>query len=287
MSFDLHSLGWKGFQDLCASVLSVVLGQTFEIMSAGADGGRDGAFNGTWAPQQSESLSGSFTVQCKHSSRPGASLRMADIEGDIRNAKLLQQQGIADVYILLTNMKVTQSMSARIKDRLHREANIESVLILGSEWISQKILEDDRLRMLVPRIYGLGDLSQILDERAYKQARKLLLSLQDDLRRFVRTHAYERAVKALEEFGFVCLIGEPACGKTTIAHTLALAAADRWQVPPCAYKPLQNSPGTGTPMIRASLFGWTMLSEPPNISRTSHWGGCRCFRWSRQPLTEA
>ena len=153
---------------------------------------------------------------------------MADIEGDIRKAKLLQQQGVADTYVLLTNMKVSQLMSVRIKDRLQLEANIESVLIFGSEWISQKILEDDRLRMLVPRIYGLGDLSQILDERAYKQARKLLLSLQDDLRRFVRTHAYERAVKALEEFGFVCLIGEPACGKTTIAHTLALAAADRW-----------------------------------------------------------
>ena len=33
--------------------------------------------------------------------------------------------------------------------------------------------ESKRLRMLVPRVYGLGDLSQILDDRAYKQAKVL------------------------------------------------------------------------------------------------------------------
>src|SRR5687768_18016571 len=41
----------------------------------------------------------------------------------------------------------------------------------GSTWISEQIRESKRLRMLLPRVYGLGDLSQILDERAYLQAR--------------------------------------------------------------------------------------------------------------------
>ncbi len=47
--------------------------------------------------------------------------------------------------------------------------------------------------MLVPRVYGLGDLSQILDERAYTQARAILESMRDDLAKVVVTDAYQKA----------------------------------------------------------------------------------------------
>ena len=67
--------------------------------------------------------------------------------------------------------------------------------------------------MMVPRIYGLGDLSQILDDRAYRQAKALLASLRDDLSKVVITSAYRRAVEALDQHGFVLLIGELAAGR--------------------------------------------------------------------------
>ena len=86
-----------------------------------------------------------------------------------------------------------------------------------------------RLRMLVPRVYGLGDLGQILDERAYAQARAILESMREDLAKVVVTDAYQKAAKALDTCGFVLLIGEPAAGKTTIASLLAMAAVDQWQ----------------------------------------------------------
>jgi energy-coupling factor transporter ATP-binding protein EcfA2 len=85
--------------------------------------------------------------------------------------------------------------------------------------------------MLVPRLYGLGDLSQILDERAYAQARAVLESLREDLSKVVITDSYRKAVTALDDHGFVLLIGEPAAGKTTIASMLAMAAADKWKSP--------------------------------------------------------
>lgn len=78
-------------------------------------------------------------------------------------------------------------------------------------------------------MYGLGDLSQILDERAYAQARAVLESLREDLAKVVITDSYRKAVHALDEHGFVLLIGEPAAGKTTIASMLAMAAADKWK----------------------------------------------------------
>ncbi len=82
--------------------------------------------------------------------------------------------------------------------------------------------------MLVPRVYGLGDLSQILDERAYGQAKALLSSLREDLSKVVLTNAYRKAAEALDRHGFVLLIGEPAAGKTTIASMLSMGALDQW-----------------------------------------------------------
>jgi hypothetical protein len=82
--------------------------------------------------------------------------------------------------------------------------------------------------MLVPRVYGLGDLSQILDERACDQANEILSALGDDLAKFVITTAYQQSANALVEHGFVLLLGEPACGKSTIAAALAVGALDEW-----------------------------------------------------------
>ena len=63
--------------------------------------------------------------------------------------------------------------------------------------IEDQIKESTKLRMLVPRVYGLGDLSQILDERAYAQARAVLESLREDLAKVVITDSYRKAVRAL------------------------------------------------------------------------------------------
>ena len=79
--------------------------------------------------------------------------------------------------------------------------------------------------MMVPRVYGIGDLSQILDDRAYTQARFILSAMGDDLG-FVPTAAHRQAVESVTTHGFVLLLGDPASGKSTIAAILALGALD-------------------------------------------------------------
>ncbi len=85
------------------------------------------------------------------------------------------------------------------------------------------------LRRYVPRVYGLGDLTSILDERRMRQARALLTSLTRELETFVPTGAYRGASDAITEHGFVLLLGEPASGKSTIAAMLCMTALDNWQ----------------------------------------------------------
>lgn len=226
--YDLHRLGWNSFQQLCLTIAREILGQTVQSFLDSNDAGRDGAFAGNWTPSPGQHFSGNFVIQCKFSSKAGSLLTKSDIADEIPKVRKLISDGLCDVYILMTNAGVSARQDAQIKSALS-DAGVRNVLICGSTWIEDQIRENTRLRMLVPRVYGLGDLSQILDQRAYSQARAVLESLRDDLAKVVITESYRKAVKALDEYGFVLLIGEPAAGKTTIASMLAMAAADKWK----------------------------------------------------------
>lgn len=225
--YDLHNLGWSSFQDLCLTIAREVLGQSVESFLDSNDGGRDGAFTGEWNPACGESLFGRFVIQCKFTSRPNYNLKPSDVTNEVSKVEALVQRGLCDSYVLMTNAGLSGKHAAEIESIFSR-AGASKVVLLGATWIEQQIRGNQRLRMLVPRIYGLGDLGQILDERAYRQARAILESLRGDLGKVVVTDAYRKAAASLDDHGFVFLVGEPAAGKTTIASMLAIAAVDRW-----------------------------------------------------------
>jgi energy-coupling factor transporter ATP-binding protein EcfA2 len=225
--FDLHTLGWHSFQQLCLSVSREVLGQTVQSFLDSNDGGRDGAFSGNWNQHKGDSLSGRFVIQCKFTSRAGYALTPSDLEEEFGKVERLVSKSECDVYILMTNAGVSGATELKLKEEF-KEAGVKDVLVLGVTWLEDQIRESKHLRMMVPRVYGLGDLSQILDERAYAQATAVLESMREDLAKVVLTESYRRAARALDEHRFVLLVGEPASGKTTIASLLAMSSADQW-----------------------------------------------------------
>ncbi len=225
VTFALHELGWSDFQSLCNTICREILGQTVVGYLDSNDGGRDGAFTGVWNQHDGETFCGEFVIQVKHTTRPETTLSLSDLADELDKAERLAKSGRCDVYLLMTNAR----MSARTEERLDaalRERGMSQSRILSSTWINETIAESARLRMLVPRLYGLGDLTQILDERAYEQAQAVLDCMRSDLSKLVRTTTYEKAARALDDHAFVLLAGAPATGKTTIAGQLALAAAD-------------------------------------------------------------
>ena len=225
--YDLHDLGWNSFQQLCLTIAGEVLGQTVESFLDSNDGGRDGAFAGQWNRAGHEDLSGRFVIQCKFTSRINYVLRPSDLSDEVAKVRRLVEQGLCDSYVLMTNAGLSGNQTEKI-EALFMGAGAKHVVLLGSTWISRQVHENKRLRMLFPRVYGLGDLSQILDERAYAQARAILESLKEDLAKVVVTDAYRKAAAALDRHSFVLLLGAPAAGKTTIASLLAMAAVDQW-----------------------------------------------------------
>jgi energy-coupling factor transporter ATP-binding protein EcfA2 len=225
--YELHRLGWNSFQQLCQTICREVLGQTVESFLDSNDAGKDGAFAGTWSPATGEVYAGRFIIQCKFTADVGHNLKPSDIQDEFEKVCKLIAAGQCDVYVLMTNAGVSGVQTTKVKALL-TQAGVKHVLVFGSTWINQQIREKKNLRMHVPRMYGLGDLSQILDERAYAQARAVLESMREDLAKVVITASYAKAVEALDKHNFVMLIGEPAAGKTTIASMLAMAAADKW-----------------------------------------------------------
>lgn len=228
-NFSLHTLGWRAFQDLCLVVMREVLGQTVQAFADSNDGGRDGAFEGLWSPSgdTNSSLSGQVVVQCKHTVKDGSTLSLSHLTDEIAKAKKLVLDGRCDSYILMTNATVSGVAAGKIEDEL-KAVGVKHFIVYERNSINLAIAENTRLRRFVPRVYGLGDLSSILDERRYDQARALIDSLGTDLSTFVPTESHRRAVEAVEKHGFVLLLGDPASGKTVIASTLAAAAMHEW-----------------------------------------------------------
>ena len=214
----------------CHTIGGEILGQTLESFADANDGGRDGAFKGTWNPDGGEDLEGSFVIQCKFTAKANGRLTPSGLSEEAEKAKALVQQGICDTYILMTNANITGRSNRNIR-KMFEDVGVKHVRILEASWLIRQIINNERLRMLVPRVYGLGDLSEILDNRAYKQAQAILETMREDINKVVVTGAYQRAAAALDNHGFVLLIGEPAAGKTTIASLLAMAALDYWKAP--------------------------------------------------------
>lgn len=231
INYNFHSLGWEQFQDLCAAVLSAALGQNVQSFARTRDGGRDGGFSGTWDPSRG-GVRGSGLLQCKFSAVPGSLLQPSDMEDEVEKATALAAKGLAQNYILVTNCGYSGRTDETLKDRFEAIPGIESFQAYGRDWLTRQINEKPELRMLVPRVYGLGDLTQILDARRRAQADEILAYMGNDLGKLVLTDAYYDSVGALSEHGFVLLLGAPASGKTTIAAGLAIGSIDRWHCVP-------------------------------------------------------
>jgi len=162
--YDLYNLGWHSFQQLCLTITREILGQTVESFLDSSDAGKDGAFAGTWVSTKGEALSGRFVIQCKFTSKQDKNLSESDLKDEVEKAEKLVQKGRCDCYILMTNAGLTGSIAEDV-ETLFKDVGVKEVRLFGSTWVCQQIKENKRLRMLVPRVYGLGDLSQILDER--------------------------------------------------------------------------------------------------------------------------
>src|SRR5882762_8246785 len=138
--YDLYSLGWHSFQQLCLTITREILGQTVESFLDSSDAGRDGAFAGLWKPVRGEILSGRFVVQCKFTSKHDKNLSRADLTEEEEKVRRLVHEGRCDSYILMTNAGLSGSVSEDV-EKLFKGVGVNHVLSFGSTWICDQISE--------------------------------------------------------------------------------------------------------------------------------------------------
>ncbi len=224
--FPLHLLGWKAFQDLCVGIAEECLRRPVQSFLPNSDAGRDGAFVGRW--EGDDPAAGESTIQCKFTSKPTSNLTLSTLRDELQKASRLAKMGLANDYIILTNHPVTGESELAIRAAFE-DAGVGRCRVFGADWITRQIRTSPRLRMMAPRLYGLGNLNDLLDERAYAQAQLILSAMGDDLQRLVVTESHRQSVRAISQFNLVLLLGAPAAGKSTIGAGIAVGAADIWQ----------------------------------------------------------
>ncbi|MFI6447782.1 hypothetical protein [Kitasatospora sp. NPDC050543] len=237
-SYRLHTLGWRAFEDLALAVMREILGPTVVSFTEGRDGGRDGAFYGDWDPDPkapapfggagASRLAGPFVIQCKFTQNESETLTPSDIASEVKKVRKLVADKICSTYILMTNARVTATSEKVMRERL-RAAGAAHVLVLSGTWMQEVIASSVNLRRNIPRLYGLGDLTQILDERRYSQAHAFLAHLGDEsLATFVRTKFYAQAMAYLDSRSFVILEGKAGSGKSASSAALVMGAVDAY-----------------------------------------------------------
>ena len=217
----LHTIGWRAFQDLCSQVCEVMLGRPVEIFREAQDCGQDAVF---LIPARNDAPP-IGTVQCKHTSDGVKALKLSDLTAEIDHVEELVKAGQADTYVLMTNMSVDAPVAAAMRARL-RALGVRKPHILGRQYIVRVIRSSARLRALVPQVYGLGDLTSIVDERLSEQSRALLDSWIPKLRTYVPTRAHRDAVNAISKHGVVLLLGNPSTGKSAIGAIVSTIASE-------------------------------------------------------------
>jgi len=169
------------------------------------------------------------TVQCKFSGKHEQRLRPSDITSEIEHVEQLVTKQMAAVYYFITSMGVDADVAREIRERLSN-LGVTEPHVVGKEWLIGKVKASPRLRAMVPRVYGLGDLSTILDERCAAQTLALLGDHRKALNVYVPTAPHRAAVDILAEHKLVLLLGAPATGKSTLAAILAMMAVDKNEV---------------------------------------------------------
>lgn len=228
LAFELHQLGWFSFEQLCRTICREIWRQPIEVYSRGPDGGRDGFLYGPWREDVAESPG---ILQCKHTAVPSSHLTPSDMKTELKKVEKHVTAGRCDVYVVMTNARVTGDSAAAIAEAF-RGVGVRKVLILGYESLCELLTQEKALRALVPRLYGLGDLSEILDERHYAQAEAILAMMHDHLARLVPVEAHRAAHRALRNQRFALLVGRPGSGKSSIAASLAIGAMDLYDARP-------------------------------------------------------
>jgi Restriction endonuclease/AAA domain len=219
LMYDFATLSPNDFELLVRDLLKIEQGWRLEAFGIGKDGGVD---------LRCVTPSQKVVVQCKHY----AGSSFADLRTAARREVAKMQKEKPDRYLFVTS----QTLSRTQKDTL---------VVDLAPWISNPadiLMQVDLNEMLarnpdVERAHfklWLGSstvLETIVHSGLWARSEALLEDIRDRVRLYVRSPAFDRALKRLNESNVVVITGPPGVGKSLLAEMLVLEHWHKgWQV---------------------------------------------------------
>jgi hypothetical protein len=111
--YQLHTIGWKAFQDMCVDLVRIHWRSEVETYAASRDGGVDGLVTSSFKTAHEGSLPSGTIIQAKHSSKGNRRLSETHVAPELEKIRELVRLG-AERYLLLTNMSLTQAAATAV-----------------------------------------------------------------------------------------------------------------------------------------------------------------------------
>lgn len=120
VDLNLHTLGWKAFQDLCTQVCAEVWGTTVSIYREAQDGGQDAVLQMRKAGSGQNGFEA--TVQCKFSGKANLRLHATDVDAELATVRELVAAGRAKTYYFITSKALMPQSRRKSETSLLKQA---------------------------------------------------------------------------------------------------------------------------------------------------------------------
>ena len=198
------------FEYLCKDVMSSVLGIELRRFAVGRDGGID-----------LRSADGSIVVQVKHYIKSSVASLTAALKDEVPKVKKLAPK---QYYVCCSKELSSQKIDEIYRMFSDRMSSSDNVITLTdiSDFLDKPENADILKKHYKLWINSTGVLESVFTGDVDMDCATAFADIENDVRFFVKTRAFDRALKCLNDNRTLMIVGEPGIGKTTTSKMLAL-----------------------------------------------------------------
>lgn len=206
--YDFHQLSPYDFETMSRDLLQATWGVRLESFKSGRDLGIDLRYADVGART---------IIQCKHYVRTGISGLLRELKSEAEKVQKLDPLR----YVLVTSVP----LSAQNKDAIVEAIGakfLKAPDVIGQEDLNNLLSQHSEVEERHYKLWlaSRAVLDRVLNNAVLMQSRFQVERVYRELRKYVQSNAYPRAIDMLKRESVVIIAGRPGIGKTTLANML-------------------------------------------------------------------